>query len=63
VLACGLRATVRHLVRAGFTRWGRLPMRLPWLLLNDEQTAAGMRRLAGVLPSAVAEPEPLLVAD
>jgi hypothetical protein len=63
VIACGLRATIRHLVGEGFTRWSRIPMRLPWLLLNDAQTAAGMRRLAGVLPSALREPKPLVAAD
>lgn len=63
VLACGLRATIRHLVREGFTGWGRLPIRFPWLLINDEQTAAGMRRMAGLLPETVAEPQPLAVAD
>jgi hypothetical protein len=61
VLDRGLRATVRHLADAGFTGWARLPMRLPWLLINDAQTAAGMRRLAGLLPSAMEEP--LVAAD
>jgi hypothetical protein len=51
VRACGLEAAVRYLAEAGFDDWAQLPMRLPWLLINDEQTAAGMRRLARLLPT------------
>lgn len=61
VLAGGMNATIRHLAAQGFTGWRRLPMRLPWVMLNDEQTAAGMRRLARQLPVETALP--LAAAD
>jgi hypothetical protein len=62
VWACGLDASVRYLAAAGFDDWAQFPMRLPWLLLNDEQTAAGMHRLAGLLPTTDTA-QPLVAAD
>ena len=62
VRECGLEASVRYLAAAGFDDWAQFPLRLPWLLLNDEQTAAGMRRLAGLLPTTDGT-LPLVAAD
>lgn len=46
VLAGDLALGIRELIARGNPRWERLPLNLPYLLLNDAETAAAMRAMA-----------------